>query len=46
MMVKITYNIMFRICRNIFYVVFFYDNEVSFSIFLEFIYYYLIYIHI
>ena len=38
MMVRIAYNIVFRICRHVFYVVFFYGNEVYFSIFLEFIY--------
>ena len=44
MMVWIPFNFVFRVCRHVFYVVFFYGNEVYISIFLKFIYDCLFYI--
>ena len=37
MMVYIPFNFVFRVCRHVFYVVFFYGNEVYISVFREFI---------
>ena len=37
MMVYIPFNFVFRVCRHVFYVVFFYGNEVYISVFCEFI---------
>ena len=43
MMVMIAFIFVFKICRHVFYVVFFYGDEVYFSIFLESICYCLSY---
>ena len=45
MMVRIAYNIIFRICRHVFYVIFLIIIDFL-NIFLEFIYYCLFYMYI
>ena len=37
MMVRKAYNFLLTICRHVFYILFFYGNEVYFSIFSKFI---------